>query len=32
LMARTANLGGFIRHAEIRPDFQPPRANDEKQD
>jgi uncharacterized membrane protein len=32
LMARTANLGGFIRHAEIRPDFQPPRANDETQD
>ena len=32
LMARTANLGGLIRHAEIRPDFQPPRANDEKQD
>jgi hypothetical protein len=32
LMARTANLGGLIQHAEIRPDFQPQRANDEKQD
>ena len=30
LMARTANLGGLIQHAEIRPDFQPQSDNGEK--
>ena len=29
-MARTANLGGLIQHAEIRPDFQPQSDNGEK--
>ena len=28
LMARAANLGGLIRHTEIRPDFQSPMVHD----
>ena len=32
LMARTANLGGLIRHTEIRSDFQASMVNDENPD
>jgi uncharacterized membrane protein len=32
LMARTANLGGSIRHTEIRPDFHSPMGNDKNPD
>ncbi|MGA7393380.1 MAG: hypothetical protein WCA06_13520 [Terrimicrobiaceae bacterium] len=30
MMVRTANLGGLIRHSELRPDFQAPPGESEK--
>ena len=30
MMVRTANLGGLIRHQELRPDFQAPPGDSEK--
>jgi len=29
MMVRTANLGGLIRHSELRPDFQAPPGDSE---